>query len=73
MLDDDLWPVLPLFGRRLETSTGDLQRGRVPIEPNQTTLSAEASCDDIRVSAQAQGGIDTGAATPDGQEIDRFF
>src|SRR6266496_3022988 len=66
-------PVRPEFRRRLtQTLACQLQRLRILIEANQMTLCAEAFCDFETVSAQAEGRIDIGSATLDGQKIDRL-
>jgi len=64
--------------RRLVTQLSEpflcpLQRCRVLIEPNQTTQSAEASCDFVRVPAQANRGVHIEPARPYRQKIDRFL
>src|SRR5258706_15372264 len=59
LLQLDLRPVaLKLRFRLQQTLTGDCQRARIFIEPNQTTLCAEAFCYFVAVSAQAHGRVD---------------
>jgi hypothetical protein len=50
-----------------------LERGYILIDPNQTTLCAEAFCDFVAVPAQAHRCVDIGPTAPNIQKIDRFF
>src|ERR1051326_6069953 len=59
----DLRPVV--FFRR-QTLAGDCQRARILIEANQTTLSAEASCQCETVAARAHDRVDIVSAAPYG-------
>src|SRR3954462_13817308 len=59
MQQRDLRPVVFQFLWRVrQTFAGDLQCVGVFIEGDQTTLSAEALCDFVTVSAQPQGRVD---------------
>src|SRR5581483_9380860 len=70
----DLWSFTPKFGcETIETLPRQLQRRRILIEANQTSLWAEAPCDFVRVAAKPEGRVDIGAVAPHVQKMDRFF
>src|SRR5690348_8138770 len=70
----DLRRLASEFGcETVETLARQLQRRRILIEANQTSLWAEATCDFVRVAAKPEGRVDIGAAAPHVQKMDRFF
>src|SRR5690242_2322637 len=62
-----------LSRQTIETLPRQLQRRRILIEANQTSLWAEALCDFVRVAAKSEGRVDIAAAALHVQKMDRFF